>query len=115
VIVSMTRSNPENDIGFMSAPERLNVLLSRARDGLIIIGNLITFTNARKGKDVWKKFAKYIQDAKRGHVYAGLPVRCQTHPDRKATLLRPEDFERVCPDGGCSQLWYVPVQTLVCA
>lgn len=38
MIASLTRSNNTNDIGFMCAPERLNVLLSRARNGLILIG-----------------------------------------------------------------------------
>lgn len=46
VIASLTRSNASNDIGFMMAPERLNVLLSRARNGLIMIGNSNTFTKS---------------------------------------------------------------------
>ncbi|CAA7267397.1 unnamed protein product [Cyclocybe aegerita] len=37
VIVSLTRSNPSFDIGFMFSPERLNVLLSRARNALIML------------------------------------------------------------------------------
>ncbi|KAE9387283.1 hypothetical protein BT96DRAFT_1005277 [Gymnopus androsaceus JB14] len=37
ITASLTRSNSNRDIGFMSAPEQLNVLLSRARDGLIMI------------------------------------------------------------------------------
>lgn len=56
VIVTLTRSNASRDIGFMGAPERLNVLLSRARDALIMIGNAETFLNARKGKDIWVRF-----------------------------------------------------------
>lgn len=38
-IVSMTRDNRNNEVGFLASPERLNVAISRARDGLVIVGN----------------------------------------------------------------------------
>ena len=52
VIVTLTRSNVSRDIGFMAAPERLNVLLSRARNALLIIRDAETFLNTRKGKEI---------------------------------------------------------------
>lgn len=103
VIVSLTRSNLNNDIGFMSEASRLNVLLSRARDGLIIIGNLSTFTHARRGGEHWTKLVGFVKS--KDYVFRGLPVKCQTHPRRQATLYKPEDFDRVTPDGGCSDSW----------
>jgi len=39
VIVSLVRSNPSGAIGFLKEPQRVNVLLSRARDALILLGN----------------------------------------------------------------------------
>ena len=39
VIVSLVRSNASGDIGFLKAPQRINVLLSRARSALVLIGN----------------------------------------------------------------------------
>lgn len=39
VIFSVTRSNPAGDIGFLSAEARANVALSRAEQGLLIIGD----------------------------------------------------------------------------
>lgn len=39
IIVSLTRSNCNGKIGFLNEPQRVNVLLSRARDGLILVGN----------------------------------------------------------------------------
>ncbi|KAJ7583678.1 P-loop containing nucleoside triphosphate hydrolase protein [Mycena floridula] len=99
VIASLTRSNSTNDIGFMSSPERLNVLLSRARDSLILIGNLQTFQTARKGGEVWKKLLELLQ--KKRHVYDGLPTRCERHPDKRFLLKCPEDFDKFCPEGGC--------------
>ncbi|KAH8672057.1 NFX1-type zinc finger-containing protein 1 [Tricladium varicosporioides] len=101
VLASLTRSNNSHDIGFMFAPERLNVLLSRARDALIIIGNSETFTNARKGQEVWRKLFSHLTEY--GRVYDGFPIRCEKHPNRTASLKTPEDFEKYCPDGGCTE------------
>jgi hypothetical protein len=101
----MTRSNKSYDIGFMSAPERLNVMLSRARDGLIMIGNAETFMKARKGKEVYCKLFDHLNE--HNHVYDGVPIKCEKHPDRVAVLSSPEDFEINCPDGGCKEPWYV--------
>jgi len=103
VIISLTRSNSARDIGFMFSPERLNVLLSRARDAMIIIGNAETFRGSRKGGDLWTRFFNFITD--RGHFYDGLPIFCPRHPDRTATLKSPKDFEELSPDGGCQQPW----------
>ena len=98
----------------MSSPERLNVLLSRARDGLIIIGNSETFLKSRSGKEIWTKFFDMIK--RLGYFHEGLPVRCEQHNDVKNVLRLPGDFERVCPDGGCSEPWFVPspISPLVC-
>lgn len=100
VIASLTRSNVDGDIGFMAAPERLNVLLSRARDGLIIIGNATTFRSSRKGSQVWNPFIELLSQG--GYIYDGLPVKCERHPQKVALLTSPEDFIVECPDGGCS-------------
>lgn len=100
VVVSLTRSNPNGDIGFMISPERLNVLLSRARRALIIIGNPATFMASRKGGELWKTFFNLL--AETNSIFEGLPVYCQQHEDRKIVLETPADFEKFCPDGGCS-------------
>ncbi|KAH0562483.1 hypothetical protein GP486_002829 [Trichoglossum hirsutum] len=100
VIVTLTRSNKAADIGFMAAPQRLNVLLSRARNALIIIGNADTFKNSRKGKTFWVPFLNYLSD--KGLLYDGLPVKCERHPDKRPLLQCKEDFQSKCPDGGCS-------------
>lgn len=105
MIVSLTRSNPNHDIGFMYSPERVNVLLSRARDTLIMIGNAETFQKSRKGSEAWEKLIDILGE--QGHIYEGLPIRCERHNDRTALLSKPEDFDQKSPDGGCSEPWYV--------
>lgn len=62
----MTRCNKSNDIGFMSAPQRLNVLLSRARNAMIMFGSARTFKKARKGNDTYGKFFELMNGA--GHM-----------------------------------------------
>ena len=103
VVVSLTRSNPRHDIGFMSEPERLNVLLSRARDALILIGNPETFLKARRGKSAWTKLWGLLKDG--GHVYEGFPTRCERHHATTSVLRQPSDFDVECPDGGCKEPW----------
>jgi len=90
-----------NDIGFMSSPERLNVLLSRARNALIMIGNSDTFVKSRKGGSLWTRFMSLLE----GHIYDGFPVVCEKHKDRKAIFSQPRDFDEESPDGGCKDPW----------
>ncbi|KAI9668499.1 MAG: hypothetical protein M1829_005377 [Trizodia sp. TS-e1964] len=101
VLVSLTRSNSSNDIGFMSAPERLNVLISRARNALILIGNSETFIKARKGQALWQKFFDMLKE--NDHIYNGFPIKCEKHPSRTALLSDPSQFDEQSPDGGCTE------------
>jgi hypothetical protein len=32
-------------------------------------------------------------------------VYCGKHPQRTALLKDPIDFDKSCPDGGCTELW----------
>ena len=50
IITSLVRSNSAGRIGFLSEPERLNVLLSRARNGHIFIGSKDTLTGTTASK-----------------------------------------------------------------
>ena len=105
VIATLTRSNPDHDIGFMYSPERLNVLLSRARNALIMIGNANTFTGSRKGGELWTRLFKMLRTNQ--HIYEGLPVRCFRHPNRSTVVRDPKQFDVDCPDGGCQEPWLV--------
>lgn len=103
VIASLTRSNNDGDIGFLSAKERLNVLLSRARNCIIMFGNMETFMHSKKGHDTWVPFFESMK--LKSCLYDGLPVQCQNHPQTESLLKIPSDFDRCCPDGGCAEPW----------
>ncbi|KAI1124436.1 P-loop containing nucleoside triphosphate hydrolase protein, partial [Nemania abortiva] len=101
VIASLTRSNDDGEIGFMAAPERLNVLVSRARNALIMIGNAETFMNASKGRDEWERLFNNLKSG--GKIHNGFPVKCEKHPDRMMIIRSPDEFDLQCPDGGCAE------------
>jgi hypothetical protein len=68
-----------------------------------MIGNPDTFMKSRRGKDVWIPLMEQLKNC--GHVYDGFPVKCEQHPDRQALLAEKEQFDLLCPDGGCSESW----------
>ncbi|KAI8713538.1 hypothetical protein NCS52_01298500 [Fusarium sp. LHS14.1] len=101
VIVSLTRSNASGDIGFLQARERLVVLLSRARNGLIIFGNMDTFMKSKKGGEMWIEYFDALKENE--CLFDGVPVFCERHPETSMLLKSPADFDAMCPDGGCAE------------
>ena len=57
IILSCVRSNKEHNVGFMSNEARINVALSRAKYGLIIVGNAFTMGST----PVWKSYFNYLR------------------------------------------------------
>ncbi|HEX3909953.1 MAG TPA: AAA domain-containing protein [Solirubrobacteraceae bacterium] len=63
VIYSTTRSNAENDLGFLRSARRINVAMSRARDALIIVGDHRFCRHARGGDNPFAKVLEHIEGA----------------------------------------------------
>jgi superfamily I DNA and/or RNA helicase len=102
VVVSLVRSNKEGDIGFMAEKQRVNVLLSRARHGMILIGNAETLVRKTSGCDTWAPILSILEA--RNQIRDGLPTLCQLHPsDAPITLRQPEEFRSWRPNGGCQR------------
>jgi hypothetical protein len=103
VIASLVRSNSKGSVGFMREPERINVLLSRARHGCIIIGNSATLRNA-SSPDARKHWGVVLDKLEAGgHMFSGLPAVCQQHSKPILPHLDClEAFRQHAPDGGCS-------------
>jgi superfamily I DNA and/or RNA helicase len=49
VVLSLVRSNPHSDLGFLCSSERINVALSRAREVLVIIGDALAASSQVEG------------------------------------------------------------------
>lgn len=57
ILLSLVRSNPNHDIGFLSIKNRISVLLSRAKIGFYIFGNFECFSSA---SPIWKKVGEVL-------------------------------------------------------
>jgi superfamily I DNA and/or RNA helicase len=57
IILSAVRSNPEGNVGFLDDSRRLNVALTRAKRGLVVIGDPKTLRNQRDW-DFWLTWAE---------------------------------------------------------
>ena len=99
VVVSMVRSNKNNNIGHCDSPERMNVMLSRARNTLILLGNLSCLTES--GSDTWKYISSLLYES--GSVFENIPVVCERHGTRVTGISDPISFTKCSPDGGCDE------------
>ncbi|MBV9689454.1 MAG: protein kinase [Ktedonobacteraceae bacterium] len=63
VIYSTVRSNPEGQIGFLRDRRRLNVALSRARQALLLVGDIMTLERGRAGAlgNPYQELIRYLR------------------------------------------------------
>jgi AAA domain len=105
-LASMVRCNSRGDMGFVNNANRLNVLISRAKHGMIIFGDLRFLTTAARsesGKKLWRRFETLLQAG--GHVYTnGLPIVCERHPAVCSDVSSPSQFGELAPNGSCTQV-----------
>jgi hypothetical protein len=102
VIISLVRSDPVGGrIGFLSSEQRINVLFSRAREGMYIVGNLESLTEcaSKPGRELWSNLKSVFDDD--NNVYDYFPANCQKHTTLHK-IRTPEDFVRLAPEGGCA-------------
>ncbi|UFX82717.1 IGHMBP2 family helicase [Candidatus Absconditicoccus praedator] len=58
IIISFVRSNPDGNIGFLKDKRRLNVAITRAKSGLICVGN----TESLKNDGLFNEFISYVKN-----------------------------------------------------
>lgn len=97
VIVSLVRSNPEHKVGFLRTPNRINVLLSRAKHGMYIIGN----TDTAATVPMWEEVITILRDD--NNVGDSLQLCCPRHPDTVIHVKEVDDFITLSPEGGCNE------------
>ena len=77
IVISTVRSNEGQGIGFLTDPRRMNVSLTRARFGLVIIGNAIVLAR----NNLWNNLLNHFKEA-------GVLVEGQDVDDLKQSTLK---------------------------
>ena len=75
IFYSFVRSNEDNRIGFLKEVRRLNVMMTRAKSLLVMIGDSVTLTNSnsytvhdrRRASDYYKALVEYCK-IKQGYI-----------------------------------------------
>ena len=70
---------------------------------MILFGNMMTFMKSKKGGDMWTQYFDALK--KNDSLFDGVPVHCERHPETSMLLKSPDDFDKMCPDGGCAEPW----------
>jgi hypothetical protein len=127
VLASLVRCNDDNVIGFIGEKERVNVLLSRPRDGIVLFGSKKTLCSQKDAKkQQWLKvfavpkangsasspgiisglfnMAISPQSTPAVFVSDGLPIVCPRHASEKTLLVTLDDFKKSPVEGGCSRV-----------
>jgi hypothetical protein len=94
IIISLVRSNMDNKVGFLKTSNRINVLLSRAKHGMYLIGNSKTYANV----SMWSNVLGMLGGTDSiGHKFS---LHCDRHQETDAMVATPEDFEILSPQWG---------------
>ena len=96
ILFSAVRSNKENNIGHCRVDNRVCVALSRAKEGLYLIGNSHCLREGGKKSGLWNK----ILDTFSVKLSSALPLSCQNH-QTVTNVSHAGDFAPV-REGGCS-------------
>ncbi|CEP63289.1 RNA helicase LALA0_S07e06766g [Lachancea lanzarotensis] len=59
ILFSCVRNNDENKIGFVKDRRRMNVALTRAKNGLVVVGNKDVM---RQGDQLWQQYVDYVEE-----------------------------------------------------
>ncbi|KAI4239984.1 MAG: hypothetical protein L6R40_005416 [Gallowayella cf. fulva] len=97
IVISLVRSNDERKCGFLKTSNRINVLLSRARHGMYIIGN----THTARPVPMWDKVLTTLE--RDGNIGTTLALCCPRHKETPIEVSKPDDFSIFSPEGGCNR------------
>ncbi|XP_059169633.1 NFX1-type zinc finger-containing protein 1-like [Physella acuta] len=87
ILLSLVRSNEDENVGFLKVDNRICVALSRAKKGLYVIGNFDLLASQSK---LWSKI---VSAAKKEKMFGeGLPIFCRNHPENKIEIKTAHEF-----------------------
>ncbi|KAG8955990.1 hypothetical protein FRC04_006439 [Tulasnella sp. 424] len=102
VILSLVRNSGEGStggkkIGFLKSTNRANVALSRAREGLYILGNADDLLAS--GSAMWSGVIDQLR--RNEQIGPAFPLSCSRHPGTAIEVSKPGQIAIHAPDGGC--------------
>ncbi|KAK7999443.1 hypothetical protein PG990_012043 [Apiospora arundinis] len=97
VVISLVRSNEDQRCGFLSTSNRVNVLLSRAKHGMYILGNSETYGNV----GMWAQVIDILRA--KDNIGNQLELECPRHPDSSLLVSQADHFLQHSPEGGCNR------------
>ena len=97
IVVSLVRSNDQRKCEFLKTSNRINVLLSRARHGMYIIGN----THTARVVPMWNHVITILDQ--NGNLGQTLALCCPRHMETPIEVSEPDDFSVLSPEGGCNR------------
>ncbi|KAJ3402417.1 hypothetical protein HDU80_005089, partial [Chytriomyces hyalinus] len=103
ILISLVRSemaSGNESIGFLKTPNRTNVLLSRAKHGMYLIGNSALLSVK---STVWQNVIQHFEE--KDAISGGLPIYCQKHPNETHNVSEAGQFLQFAPSGGCFRPW----------
>ena len=86
-------------IGFLKSTNRSNVLLSRAKHGMYLLGNAELM--AKESPNMWGKVIQMLKSPGPPRIGNSFPIICPQHPNNKNYVRDPKQFAEFAPDGGC--------------
>ncbi|KAM0352236.1 hypothetical protein ACHAP4_009250 [Fusarium culmorum] len=111
IVISLVRSNPQQECGFLKTSNRINVLLSRAQHGMYIIGNQSSYERV----PMWAGVIKILAAGE--NIGTKLELQCPRHPETATLVSHPEHFSQMSPEGPslCGEVCPTSTFCQVCA
>ncbi|KAK7116809.1 NFX1-type zinc finger-containing protein 1-like [Littorina saxatilis] len=98
VLLSLVRSNKEERIGYLREANRVCVALSRAKQGLFVVGNCEMLS--KKSPKCWKPILDIAERS--GSLGGALPLYCKRH-DHVTNVTTGAEIDEQCKYGGCAK------------
>lgn len=89
VVISLVRSNASGKIGFLKQANRINVLLSRAKHGMFLVGNPACLCASPRSR-MWRLVLELLE--RQQAVGPAFVVRCPHHPNAERRIEHPDEF-----------------------